>query len=47
MFDFFAGMVVFLSIKTCANHHSTSTASDRGVTSKRRMSVTSPWIIPH
>gem|GEM_PF-3836356 len=47
--DFFAGIVVFLSINLCASHHSTSTARERGVTSIKSISFTShciihPWI---
>ena len=39
--------MVFLGIITWAIPPSTSTANERGVTSKRRISLTSPWTIPH
>ena len=45
--DFLAGIVVFLGIITCAIPPSTSTARESGVTSSKRISLTSPCTIPH
>jgi hypothetical protein len=45
MFDFLAGIVVFLGIKTLTNQPSISTPKDKGVTSSKRISETSPFTI--